>query len=181
MASSLHSLYGVRISLLSATQQALLIFELADQLAAFPLQDVERIVPMAALARPPGMPAILEGFLNLAGHSVPILRPDRLFRLPFHSAGLHSMVILLKAPPEGEVGLMVDRVREVRTISASALLPIVRGHFFNECCEASVMVDSRVVHLLSPGRIFLEKERELLREFHTFALERLAEWKVEAR
>src|SRR5713226_8157522 len=77
-------------------QRALVVFHLAGQLAAVPLENVERIAPMADLVRPPGMPAPLEGILNLGGRAAPVVRLDRLLCLPVRIPGLYSMLIVLK-------------------------------------------------------------------------------------
>jgi hypothetical protein len=63
-------------------QRVLLLFHLSGQSAAFPVANVHSVAPMASLARPPGLPSVLEGILNLGGAAVPVLRLDRLFHLP---------------------------------------------------------------------------------------------------
>src|SRR5690349_6005793 len=93
------------------SHHVLLVFQLADRLAAFPIGDVERIAPMAELACPPGLPSALEGVLNLAGAAVPVLRLDRLFRLPAQRVGLYSMLIVLRAAGGGDrIAILVKRV-----------------------------------------------------------------------
>ncbi|HLE20500.1 MAG TPA: chemotaxis protein CheW, partial [Vicinamibacteria bacterium] len=44
-----------------------LAFELSESVCAVPLEEVHSIVHLPALSRPPGMPVLLEGFLNLRG------------------------------------------------------------------------------------------------------------------
>lgn len=154
-------------------QRALLVFHLAGERAAIPLEHVQRIAPMAQLARPPGLPAPLEGFLNLAGAAVPVLRLDRLLGLPEHGPGLYSMLIVLK---DDRTALLVDRVSEIVSVPESALLPVGTDHSFNACAEAAVSVRGEVVHLLSPTRILLEKERASLSEFQAVAQQRLQDW-----
>ena len=63
------------------------VFELAGQSFGLPLESVREIVPMAALSRPPSMPSILEGFLNLRGTALPVLRIAALLGLPQDRAG----------------------------------------------------------------------------------------------
>ena len=60
----------------------LLVFHTSGLSCAFPLEAVREIVPMARLSSPPGLPSGLEGFLDLRGIAVPIVRLDRLFDLP---------------------------------------------------------------------------------------------------
>jgi purine-binding chemotaxis protein CheW len=160
-------------------QRALLVFHLADQIAAVPLENVERIVPMAQLAHPPGLPSPLEGILNLAGIAVPVLRLERLLQLPVQRPGLYSMLILLKGASEGGVALLVDRVSEVLTVAESALIPVGKQHSFNGCAEAAVPVRDDIIPLLSTAQILLRKERESLAEFQALAQLRLQEWERE--
>jgi len=134
---------------------------------------------MAELGRPPGLPSPLEGILNLAGTAVPVLRLDHLLQLPEQMPGLYSMLILLKGVCDGRIAMLVDRVSEILSIQESLLLPVGEEHSFNGCAEAAVPVRGQVVHLLSPTRILLEKERESLSGFRTIAQRRLQDWEPE--
>lgn len=129
--------------------RALLVFHLAGQLAAVPLENVERIAPMTQLARPSGMPAPLEGILNLAGTAVPVVRLDHLLQLPVRKPGLYSMLIVLKGVSGGCTALLVDRVSEILSVPESALLPVHGEDSFNACAEATVSVRFEIIHLLS--------------------------------
>lgn len=158
------------------SQRVLLVFHLAGQLAAVPLAEVERIAPMAHLARPPGLPSPVEGILNLAGRAVPVWRLDRLLQLPERSPGLYSMLILLKGIADCRTAMLVDRVSEILSVPQSALLPVEAKDSFNACAEAEVSIKGRMIHLLSPARMLLRQEREALTEFQTMAQRRLQDW-----
>lgn len=136
---------------------------------------------MAQLARPPGMPAALEGILNLAGTAVPVLRLDRLLRLPLVTLGLYSMLIILRGISNGPVALLVDRVNGIVAVPGGALVRISGEDSFNGCAEWTVAGQEQPVHVLSPERLLLEKERESLSEFQLVAQERLAEWEIAIR
>jgi purine-binding chemotaxis protein CheW len=166
--------------LLLDSQRALLVFRLAGRLAALPLEDVEKIAPMAQLARPPGLPSPLEGLLNLAGRSVPVLRLDRLLQLPEQAPGLYSMLIVLKRISDGRIAVLVDRVSEILVVPESAVLPVGEQDSFNACVEGVVSLRGEMTHLLSPAHILLEKERKALSEFQTMAQQRLQDWGSEA-
>jgi purine-binding chemotaxis protein CheW len=184
----------------------LLVFDVSSRAAALPLEDVKRIVPIAQLARPPGLPSVLEGVLNLGGTAVPVLRLDRLLGLPPRDPDLYSAVILLKsarillqkngALPEtggerrgrndGPVALLVDRVREVLRVPQTALLPVHEEDSFNGCARAAVSVSGenkygQYIHVLSFQRLLLEKEALTLSEFQAMAQDRLQYWEAEAR
>ena len=134
---------------------------------------------MAQLSRPPGLPYVLEGILNLAGRAVPVLRLDRLLELPEQPLGLYSMLILLKGVSNGRIAIVVDQVSEILPLPESAFLPVGKDHSFNACAEAAVSVRGEIVNVLSPARILLENEREALSAFQAMAQRRLQDWKPE--
>ncbi len=149
-----------------------MVFTLAGQPCAIPLESVREVVPMAQLARPPGLPALLEGFLNLRGEAVPVVRLRRLFGLPEASPGLYTPVVILK---EGPLALLVDEVSGILSAPEEARLPVQEGHAFNDCVEAEVVLDGRTVHLLSKDRLLLEQERRRIAELQVTAQRRLSE------
>jgi chemotaxis signal transduction protein len=172
----------------SETQRSLVVFRLNDRLAAFPLDAVDRIRPMAALARPPSLPSLLEGFLIERDSATAVLRLDRLLNLPPRSPGLYSMLIVFKET----CAVLVDRVLEIRPVDASLWLPLQEPDSFNGCAEATVRVPdewkpdqsgpgpstmNQSIPVLSPRRVLLEKERAVLKEFQQITEERLAEWR----
>jgi purine-binding chemotaxis protein CheW len=118
----------------------------------------------------------MEGILNLAGKAVPVWRLDRLLQLPEKPPGLYSMLILLKGISDCPTAMLVDRVSEILSVPESALLPVGAKDSFNACAEAEVSVNGQVIHLLSPSRILLTREREALTEFQAVAQRRLQDW-----
>jgi purine-binding chemotaxis protein CheW len=158
----------------------LLFFHLGDRTVALPLSAIARVVPMAELGCPPGMPSVLEGFLNLAGHAVPVLRLDRLFGLPAQTMSRYSQLIVLD-PSEtssGRFALLADRVSGIAPASAEDLRPVASGSAFNDCAEAVLTRHDAVVHLLSPSRLVLARERRILAEFSAVEQTRLDSWKA---
>jgi purine-binding chemotaxis protein CheW len=156
------------------------VFHLATQAVALRLENIQQIVPMAQLARPPGLPLLLEGILNMSGSAVPVLRLDRLFQLPLQQLGLYSALIIVNLIPDGRIALLADRVSEILAIPEGALLPISEKDSFNGCAEAMVSVGGQMIYLLSPQRLLVEKDRETLSQFQAMAQRRLQDWEPEA-
>lgn len=152
-------------------ERNLLIFQVAGELCAFPVEAVREILPMAALARSPGQLPILEGFLNLRGAAVPVLRLDRLFGYPAREPGLYTPLVLLggRAP----LALLVDGVLAMEAVASESIMPVPANGSFNNCLEAEFVLDGRTVHVLSPERILLEQERRRIAEFQAAAERRL--------
>ena len=148
--------------------------ELAGQLYGIPLGQVQEIVPMARLSGPADLPAVLAGFLNLAGTAVPVLRLDRLFRLPEQPAGLYTPLVILRGL-DARLALMADRVCRIRAVAEAAVLPLPDNHSFNDCVTAMVTEGDRVLLLLAPDRLLLEKEQQCLAEWQDREQKRLHE------
>jgi purine-binding chemotaxis protein CheW len=140
------------------------------------VEEVQEIVPMAELARPPGLPSLLEGFLNLRGSAVPILRLDRLFQLPLNNPGLYTPLVILRSIHH-PTGLMVDRVTGVFSAPEEACLPVRQKHCFNDCVEAEFVLepDGGPIHVLSPERLLLHEERCRLAELQATAQQHLTD------
>jgi purine-binding chemotaxis protein CheW len=159
-------------------QRVLLVFYAGGQSAALPLENVKRIASMVQLVRPPGLPAPLEGILNLGGTAVPVVRLDRLLGRPVQEVGLYSMLIILKDSIDVGFALLVERTSEVVSVPCGELLPIDKGDSFNACAGASFLLRGETVPLLSPQRILLEKEKLALSEFQMLAQQRVGEWRA---
>lgn len=157
-------------------QRTLLVFQLGDRRAAFPVESVDRLTPMAQLACPPGLPSMLEGVLNLSGAAIPVLRLDRLFQLPERHLGLYSVLIILKGVSDGRIAILVDRISQIASVDESALLPVGEQNSFNACAESTVALQDEIVDVLSPANILMEKEQKAVSEFQRVAQQRLREW-----
>jgi chemotaxis signal transduction protein len=154
----------------------LVVFHTSGFDCAFPLETVKEIVPMAMLSTPPGMASCLAGFLNLRGAAVAILRLDRLFDLPEQRPGLYTPLIILRS---AATGVLVASVRRIVSVTETVLLPLPDKHMFHDCATASIDVSGDIIYLLSPDRILLESERNLLKDLQAMEQERLGQ--LEAR
>ncbi len=150
-----------------------LVFRLPGLACALPLASLQEVLPLPQLSRPPGLPALLEGFLNLGGAAVPILRLDRLFGLPELALGRYTPLLVLRQP-EDRLALLVESAQVVVHVRPQDVRPVRSGLSFNDCSEGEVTVGDRPVHLLSPERVLLEKERQCLAEWQAVEQERLA-------
>ncbi len=159
------------------TSCRLLAFRVAQLPCAIDVDSVSEILTIPLLARPPTTPAILEGFLNLAGTAVPVLRLDRLFGLPEQPIGIYTPLIVLRASAV-LAALLVDGIDEVITLSDSTFAPLDDSHSFNGCAKAVVQTGGGPLHLLSIERLLLEQERLCLQQCQSaeqLRLQRLAE------
>ena len=156
----------------AARAESVLVFHLPGAVCALPLSAIREIVPMALLAKPPGLPSLLEGFLNLAGKAVAVVRLDRLFQLPELVLGLYTPILILHTS-EDRLALVVESVRGIVVVRPEDSRSGFEGGSFNDCVEGEITAGDGVAHLLSPERLLLEKERQCLAELQAVEQDRL--------
>jgi len=108
----------------------MLIFDVADATFALSLDVVREVLPLPALSRPPGLPSLIEGFFNLRGQAVAVLRLDRILAREGPKPAFYAPVILLQARG-GLITLLVDQVRGIAEVEATALRAISKHDTFN--------------------------------------------------
>jgi len=159
-------------------ERTLVVVDICGKTCGLPLEDVQEIVPMASLFRPPTIPSLLEGFLNLRGTALPVLPLGRLFGLHERPLELHTPLVILRGAGH-PIALLVDKVSRILSVTSDALLPAGEDHSFNNCAEAEVVVDGRMIHLLSPERLLIEKQRRCVMEFQAMEQQRLQDLEKE--
>ncbi len=156
----------------------LLIFDVADTVLALPVGGVCEVLPVPLLSRPPQTPLLIEGFFNLRGAAASVVRLDVLLGLAGGGAAIYAPLLLLKpgamGTGAGPLALLVDRVRGIRAVAASAVLPVSETGSLNGCVVAEVADGGPLIHLLSLERLLLEKERRCITEHRALAARRLA-------
>ncbi len=155
----------------------LLVFDISGKFCGLPVEDLLEIVPMASLSRPPSMPAMLEGFLNLRGTAVPVVSLSRMFRMQESPLELYTPIIVVRAR-DCPLAFLVDHVTQILSLPDAEAVPIQKDHSFNDCAVAQVATTERVVHIFSPERLLIEKERQCLSEFQAMEQRRLNELQV---
>jgi purine-binding chemotaxis protein CheW len=155
------------------------LFQIGSIDFALRLECVREIVPMATLSRPPATPPLLEGFLNLGGAAVPVLRLGPLLGLAPEPIERHTPLIVARLRSQ-ELALLVSRVTAVAAVDADGITRISESESFNGCVEAGVTAGGRTAHLLSGDRLVLERERAAIDAFQAIETRRLRETTREA-
>lgn len=154
------------------TRGTYLVFEVAGRTCALPRKHVGRILPLPMLGRPPGLPAVVEGILDLAGAAVPVLRLDRLFGFPSPPTRAYQHLILLaRAPPQ--LALLADRATGVVSVTDGAVALLPDGETFNGCAVGHLVSERGPIHVLSIEYLFTQRERDTLAEFQAVEQRRL--------
>ena len=89
---------------------------------ALRIEEVEEVVRAVAVTPLPGVPAVVEGVIDVRGAVVPVLGLRRRFELPLRAPTLGDRFVLASAGGR-RVALRVDEVEEVREIDDAELEP----------------------------------------------------------
>ncbi len=154
------------------------VFRIADQAYGISLDAVLEILPMATLTRPPGLPSVLSGFLNLSGTAVPVVSLARLFALAASAPGMYTPLLLVRCAGQ-TLALLVDAVQGIASVDESATLPLQENFCFNDCAEGVVTVGETNVVLLSYERLVCEQEDRRISELTAIEQSRLASFREE--
>lgn len=162
----------------------LAVFHCAGLRCAIRRESVVQIAAAPALSSPPNLPKPLEGFANRSGTPTPVLRTATLLgRRAAEQASLDGgdarnllyRHILFVRSGSVVLGLLVDRVLEIRKADGRSILPAGATDSLNGCVEGVVEGDPPI-HVLLPARLLLTSERMRLAELVAAEEDRLAAW-----
>lgn len=158
-----------------------LVARIGDRRVAFRTGDVDGVVPLAPLARPPTLPRAVVGFLPYRGAALPVL--DAGVLLGDGASGtpsLYAHILILPGLGRGGAGLLVDRVEMLADWDEARLLPVEGAETLNGCAVALGEADGLPVHLLATGRLLAAQEAAILKGLREAAAARLDDWGVPA-
>jgi purine-binding chemotaxis protein CheW len=96
----------------------LLTFELDKQRFGLPMADVQEVVRVAAFARLPKAPQVIEGVLNFRGAAVPVLDIRARFGLPPRAVRTSDHLVVARAGKR-TAAIRVDRVSDLIEAAAN--------------------------------------------------------------
>ncbi len=128
------------------------------------ITEVIRPLPVTAL---PHMPRFVEGVINLRGNLIPIVDLRKRFGLPDRASALRTLrMLIIRGAAKGPIGLVVDGVREVLLVPASAVSPAPEAAMSGgaDFIAGVARITDRLVVLLDVGKILSREERASLSE-----------------
>lgn len=135
-----------------------LTFALGEESFALPILRIREIIGITEITPVPRMPAHVRGVLNLRGKVVPVV--DLRCRLGFKPVPDHkrTCIVIVQIGAGADaflVGLVVDRVSEVRDIPPTAIEPPPQfGHAAdNDCITGVGKSGKHVVMMLDTDRV----------------------------
>jgi purine-binding chemotaxis protein CheW len=143
----------------------LITFRAGPETFVLDIMAVRQIVPYSGSTSVPTAPAFIEGIIVLRNEVIPIIDLRR--RLyPSLAAPDSQPLILVTHTSAGIIGLKVDEVRRIVTVSTDAFLPpppIIRG-LRGELLIAVVPQGEEIYLLIDVENVLTEPEKVELRE-----------------
>jgi purine-binding chemotaxis protein CheW len=132
------------------TSHQLVVFSLGTEEYALPIGSVHEIIRYTEPRTVASDAAWIRGVIGLRGKIIPIF--DLAARMQLDSAGSEPGKIVIVESATGQVGIMVDEVEEVLTVTSDQLedVPIANS----DSIEAIAKIDDRLVVLLNPAGLF---------------------------
>ena len=94
-----------------------IVIRLGEEQYGVDIRYIDNIVRMQNITRVPKMPPYLKGVINLRGEVIPVVSIRLKMGLSADEYGRATRIIILKTEVSGNLGIVVDEVKEVVTLS----------------------------------------------------------------
>lgn len=94
-----------------------IVIKLGEEQYGIDIKYIDNIVRMQNITRVPKVAEYLKGVINLRGEVIPVMSIRLKMDLPADEYTKATRIIILKLEQHGTIGIIVDEVREVVTLS----------------------------------------------------------------
>lgn len=98
-----------------------IVIRLGDEQYGIDIRNIETITRMQHITRVPKMPNYLKGVINLRGVVIPVLSMRSRMNLAADEITKSTRIIVVNLEQEGNVGFLVDEVKEVVSLSVDEI------------------------------------------------------------
>lgn len=98
-----------------------IVIRLGEEQYGIDIRYIENIVRMQHITRVPKVPEYLKGVINLRGEVIPVMSIRLKMGLECDEFTRNTRIIILKLEQQGNVGVIVDEVKEVVTLTTDAI------------------------------------------------------------
>jgi len=98
-----------------------IVIKLGEEQFGIDIKYIDNIVRMQHITRVPKVADYLKGVINLRGEVIPVMSIRLKMDLPVDEITKSTRIIILKLEQHGTIGIIVDEVREVVTLSAAEI------------------------------------------------------------
>jgi purine-binding chemotaxis protein CheW len=138
------------------TSQQLVVFSLGSEEYALPIGSVHEIIRFTEPRTVASEAAWIRGVIGLRGKIIPIF--DLASRMELDTVESQPGKIVIVESGTGQVGIMVDEVEEVLTVSSEQLEDVPSAN--SDSIEAIAKIEDRLVILLNPEGLFARSGAE---------------------
>jgi purine-binding chemotaxis protein CheW len=132
------------------TSHQLVVFSLGTEEYALPIGSVHEIIRFTEPRTVASDAAWIRGVIGLRGKIIPIF--DLASRMELDNVGSEPGKIVIVESGTGQVGIMVDEVEEVLTVSSDQLEAVPSAN--SDSIDAIAKIEDRLVILLNPVGLF---------------------------
>ena len=137
------------------TSQQLVVFSLGAEEYALPIGSVHEIIRYTEPRTVASDAEWIRGVIGLRGKIIPIF--DLASRMGLETGSEPGKIVIVESGT-GQVGVMVDEVEEVLTVSSEQLEDVPSAR--SAAIEAIAKIDDRLVILLNPVGLFARSSGE---------------------
>lgn len=98
-----------------------IVIRLGDEQFGIDIRFIDNIVRMQSITRVPKVPAYLKGVINLRGEVIPVMSIRMKMGLAEDEITRATRIIILKSEQQGNIGIIVDEVKEVVTLETTQI------------------------------------------------------------
>ncbi len=98
-----------------------IVIKLGNEQYGIDIKYIDNIVRMQHITRVPKVANYLKGVINLRGEVIPVMSVRLKMDLPADEITKSTRIIILKLEQHGTIGIIVDEVKEVVTLSTAEI------------------------------------------------------------
>lgn len=110
----------LKVEMANETTQFIVV-RLGEEQYGIDIKYVDNIVRMQHITRVPKVQEYLKGVINLRGEVIPVMSIRVKMELSEDEYGKSTRIIILKLEQQGNIGIIVDEVKEVVTLDNSQI------------------------------------------------------------
>lgn len=158
---------------ITGSEQQLVVFTLSSESYGVDIAKVHGIERMHEITKVPRTPNFLQGVINLRGRVIPVVHLRKLFRLPEGEVTKETRIVVVDIGGQ-QIGVQVDEVTEVLTISTEAVEPAssIMTSADSDFMLGIAKLHEKLVILLDLDKVLSNKENAQLSEMNTATTER---------
>ena len=139
--------------------EQLVVFQLAGELYAAPILDVQEIIPYTEVTPIPNVADYIEGIINVRGTVATIINLSKKFNLK-NGSELNNQYIVLTRIKKSLLGMMVDEVTSVIKVPKSEIKSAnaADSQIHTDYIKGVVVVNEKVILILDFSQILAKEE-----------------------